>query len=61
MESGSRQMSDRRRTRKECLPPWAGYHRALKDAQHARGRLLRNILSALGTSLKDRIGYQARK
>jgi hypothetical protein len=43
-----------------CLPPWEAYHRALCDAQAARGHLLRKGLSAARKSLKNRICYQAR-
>ncbi len=55
---------DRKRKRTKCsgcLPPWEAYHRALCDAQAARGHFLRKGFFATITSLKNRICYQARE
>ena len=45
----------------EFLPLWEAYHRALREAQTARGRFLRSMFSAAGSALRDRICRQARK
>jgi hypothetical protein len=45
----------------EFLPPWEAYHRALNDAQAARGQLLREGFLSTAKSLRDRICRQARK
>lgn len=42
-------------------PPWEAYHRAMKDAQAARERFLRNGSVATAKSLRDRICRQAQK
>ena len=44
-----------------CLPPWEAYHRALCDAQAARGYFLIEVFSATTKSLKNRICNQARE
>ena len=48
-------------TGNDPLPPWAAYHRALDDAQAARGEFLRSGIVAATRSLKDRICCQVRK
>ena len=45
----------------EFLPPGEAYHRALNDAQSARGQFLRDGFLASAKSLRDRICRQARK
>jgi hypothetical protein len=50
-----------RPTENDLLPPWEAYHRALTDAQTARGQFLRSGFVAATRSLKDRICCQARK
>ncbi len=45
----------------DLLPPWETYHRALNDAQAARGQFLRSGFAAATKSLKDRICYHVRK
>ena len=55
---------DRKRNRamhKGCLPPWEAYHRALCDAQAARGHFLRKGFFAITEALKKRICYKARE
>jgi hypothetical protein len=55
---------DRERKRTErsgCLPPWEVYHRALCDAQSARGHFILNGLVATAKSLKNRICYLSRE
>jgi len=47
--------------RNGCLPPWEAYHRALCDAQAARGRFLLKGFFAITKSLKNRICYQTRE
>ena len=46
---------------KDILPPWEGYHRALKDAEFARAQFLRIGFLTARKSLKDRICRQVRK
>ena len=54
--------SESKRTRRsDCLPPWKAYHRALCDAQDARGHFLRKGYFATTKALKNRICYQARE
>ena len=50
-----------RPTGNDQLPPWEAYHRALNDAQAARGQFLRSGFVAATMSLKDRICCQLRK
>ena len=45
----------------DFLPPWEAYHRALNDAQVARGQFLRSDCVAAARALKDRICCYARK
>jgi hypothetical protein len=45
----------------DFLPPWEAYHRALNEAQAARGQFLRDGVLASAKSLRDRICRQARK
>ena len=50
-----------RQTGNDLLPPWEAYHRALNDAQAARGQFLRTAFVAATRSLKDRICFHVRK
>jgi hypothetical protein len=43
----------------DILPPWEAYHRALNDAQAARGQFLREGFLSTAKSLRDRICRQA--
>jgi hypothetical protein len=43
------------------LAPWEAYHRALNDAQAARGQFLRDGFFVTARSLRDRICRKARK
>ena len=53
---------ERKRTKRSgYLPPWEEYHRALCDAQAARGHFLLNGFFATTKSLKNRICNQARE
>jgi hypothetical protein len=45
----------------DSLPPWEAYHRALNDAQAARGQFLRDGFLATARSLRDRICRKAQK
>lgn len=47
--------------RNGCLPPWEAYHRALCDAQAARGYFLLKGIFTTTKLLKNRICYQARE
>jgi hypothetical protein len=43
----------------EFLPPWEAYHRALNDAQAARGHFLREGVLSTARLLRDRICRQS--
>lgn len=43
------------------FPPWEAYHKALCDAQTARGHFLLKVFLATAKLLKTRICYQARE
>jgi len=45
----------------DLLHPWEAYHRALNDAQAARGQFLRNGFLAIVMSVRDRICTNVRK
>ena len=54
-------MSPGDRMSKKLFFAWQAYHRALRDAQVARARYLRNMLLVALKSLRDRICHRAAK